>query len=54
MISPNARWDVVVLGKKAVEAWKDPEYKPKTYQDYNKQSKKDSSSKSRKNKKKRK
>ena len=51
MISPNARWDVVVLGRKAVAAWKDPEYKPKTYQDYNKQSKKDSSSKSRKNKK---
>ena len=54
MISPNARWDVVVLGKKAVEAWKSPDYKPKTYEDANKQSKKNGSSKSRKNKKKRK
>ena len=40
MISPNARWDVVILGKKAVDAWKSTDYKPKTYQDYNKKPKK--------------
>lgn len=40
VISSNARWDVVILGKKAVDAWKSPDYKPKTYQDYNKKPKK--------------
>ncbi|MBR2439074.1 MAG: redoxin family protein [Lentisphaeria bacterium] len=47
MISENARWDVVLLGQKAVEAWKNPEYKPKTFQDY-----KEKSGKSRKTRKK--
>ena len=34
MISENARWDVVMLGKKAVQEWKKEDYKPLTYQDY--------------------
>ena len=36
MISSNARWDVVMLGKKAVQEWKKADYKPLTYQDYQK------------------
>ncbi len=36
IISRNARWDVVMLGPKALEAWKSPDYKAKTYQDYRK------------------
>ena len=36
IISQNGRWDVVMLGPKALEAWKSPNYKPKTYQDYRK------------------
>ena len=36
IISRNARWDVVMLGPKALEAWKSPNYKAKTYQDYRK------------------
>ena len=36
IISKNGRWDVVMLGAKALEAWKSPNYKPKTYQDYRK------------------
>ena len=34
MISSNARWDVVLLGEKAVNAWKKEDYKPMTYNDY--------------------
>ena len=34
IISKNGRWDVVMLGPKALEAWKSPDYRPKTYQDY--------------------
>ena len=51
LISPNARWDVVILGTKAVKAWESPSYEPLTYDDY---MKKGSSAKknSRKNKKK--
>ena len=50
LISKNARWDVVLLGFKAPEAWKEPNYVPKTYQDYQNSS---SASKSRSNYKKR-
>lgn len=34
IISKNARWDVVILGNKAVDAWKSSDYTPKTYNDY--------------------
>lgn len=34
MISNNARWDVVLLGVQAVQAWKSPNYKPRTYDDW--------------------
>lgn len=34
IISQNARWDVVILGKNAVQAWMSPKYTPKTYKDY--------------------
>lgn len=34
ILSQNARWDVVMLGEGAVKAWKSPDYKPKTYKDY--------------------
>ena len=56
IISKNGRWDVVMLGPKALEAWKSPNYKPKTYQDFRKSSadrktKKSAKSKSRKSKK---
>ena len=56
IISKNGRWDVVMLGPKALEAWKSPNYKPKTYQDYrksaaDKKTKKSAKSKSRKSKK---
>ena len=33
-LSDSARWDVVLLGSRALAAWKSPQYKPKTYQDY--------------------
>ena len=33
-ISGDARWDVTMLGTRAVERWKSPGYKPLTYQDY--------------------
>ena len=36
IISQNGRWDVVVLGAKALDAWKSPNYKPKTPQDIRK------------------
>ena len=48
IISKNARWDVVVLGSKAVEAWKSADYKPKTPQDYKARSGKKSKKKSKK------
>lgn len=57
LISPDARWDVTLLGNKAVKAWKSPKYKPKTYQDYtaeqnkNKKSSRRSKSNRRKNRK---
>ena len=56
IISQDGRWDVVMLGPKALEAWKSPNYKPKTYQDYrkaagDKKTKKSARSKSRKSKK---
>ena len=56
IISKNGRWDVVMLGPKALEAWKSPNYKPKTYQDYrksaaDKKTKKSAKSKSKKSKK---
>ena len=38
ILSQNARWDVVILGKNAVKAWMSPDYTPKTYQDYSKDS----------------
>ena len=55
IVSQNARWDVVILGKDAVKAWMSPDYTPKTYQDYkdssqnnkNKKSSKKSSKKKR-------
>ena len=34
ILSQDARWDVVMLGEGAAEAWKSPDYKPKTYKDY--------------------
>ncbi len=34
IISKNGRWDVVMLGPKALDAWKSPNYSPKSYQDY--------------------
>ena len=34
LISNNGRWDVVMLGAKALESWKSPDYKPLTYKDY--------------------
>ena len=46
IISQNARWDVVVLGSKAVEAWKSADYKPKTPKDYKAKSGKKSKKKS--------
>ena len=36
LISPNARWDVVMLGNNAYKAWASPKYKPLTYQDWQK------------------
>ena len=56
IISKNGRWDVMALGPKALEAWKSPNYKPKTYQDYrksagDKKTKKSAKSKSRKSRK---
>jgi len=51
LISVNARWDVVLLGEKAIQAWKSPNYKPKTYDDYQKTA---SNKKNKKNKKQRK
>ena len=56
VISKDARWDVTMLGPKAVTAWKSPDYKPLTYQDYmnkNKSSNDKNKNKKSKNKKKR-
>ena len=39
IISPNGRWDVAIHGDKAIDAWKSPNYKPATYQDYKSQEK---------------
>ena len=39
VISSNARWDVVMLGEKALTAWQSEDYKPKTYADYQKENK---------------
>ena len=36
LLSDDARWDVAMLGEKAVDRWKSPDYKPLTYQDYQK------------------
>ena len=33
LLSRDARWDVTILGTKAVEAWQKEDYKPLTYQD---------------------
>lgn len=53
VISPAARWDVVMLGTKAVDAWKSADYKPKTYKDYQEEngSKKDKTSRNKKSRK---
>lgn len=51
LISANARWDVVLLGTKAVKAWESPSYKPLTYDDYKKKGSSEKKN-SRKNKKK--
>ena len=54
VMSPNARWDVRMLGTKAVAAWKLPNYKPLTYDDYlKKQESSSKNSKKSKNKNKR-
>ena len=50
LISPNARWDIVILGDKAPAAWKSPDYKPLTYQDAKNSNQKDSKSKAKKTK----
>jgi len=34
VVSNEARWDVSVLGEKAIKAWGKPDYTPLTYQDY--------------------
>lgn len=34
LLSGNARWDVMILGTKAVDAWQSPSYTPKTYADF--------------------
>ena len=34
ILSSNGRWDVVILGNKALKAWQSPDYKAKTYEDY--------------------
>ena len=34
LVSENIRWDVMLLGKKAFDAWKSPDYTPLTYEDY--------------------
>lgn len=34
LVSSNARWDVVMLGAGALNAWRSPDYKPKTYGDF--------------------
>ena len=36
VVSNEARWDVSILGEKAIKAWKKPDYTPLTYQDYQK------------------
>lgn len=53
LISNDGRWDVVMQGAKALESWKSPGYKPKTYDDYKaKQGPSKSKTKSKKSKKK--
>lgn len=37
LISPNGRWDVVLQGRKAVDSWLSPDYKPLTFQDWKEQ-----------------
>ena len=36
LLSGGARWDVMLLGTKAIEAWRSPVYTPKTLEDYKK------------------
>ena len=36
LLSGGARWDVMLLGTKAVDAWRSPAYTPKTLEDYKK------------------
>lgn len=50
LISGNARWDVVMLGRDAVTAWKSPNYKPLTYDDYERKNSKDKNKKRKNNK----
>ena len=33
VVSPNARWDVHILGNEAYKRWQSPNYKPLTYED---------------------
>lgn len=40
ILSSNGRWDVALLKNKALNAWKSPDYKPKTYEDAKGKSKK--------------
>lgn len=44
LISKDARWDVTMLGNKAIKAWQSPEYKPMTYDDWKNNSVKDKKS----------
>ena len=50
VVSADARWDVTLLGAKAVDAWKKPGYKPLTYDDSKKGSSSDDSKKAAKTK----
>ena len=36
LVSSNARWDVAMLGNKALKQWSSPDYTPLTYEDYQK------------------
>ena len=36
LLSGSARWDVMLLGTKAIDAWRSPAYAPKTFEDYKK------------------
>lgn len=46
VISKNARWDVVIMKNKAINAWKSSEYTPKTYKDFQQKRPKKSTKKS--------